>query len=322
LKFMGMTKLQITAAAAVLLGVVTAPVVMQQRSLNRMREENVALRQQAAEFAAAQAPSTNVQPPPDQAPLNEPERIELLRLRNEVSQLRDWVFQVRAGMIPPPPNAAAAVAPQAGQPDNDAIVQLGVAASRGDFTALDKLADLATASRKAGTNKQDQTIVRVDPAFAVLGSEAGKGNDTALQALWIATRNKQLAGQATRALGEAAGMGNEKALEPLLDPERFHLLLSSTVSALKPAADAGNPRAIDALAAVAANPKARGLWYMAAQGLEKAAISRSPRAIEGLAMIARSDRPDIRRQALVALENAAFKQHPAAAEALRTLGYQ
>src|SRR5262245_36553389 len=40
LKLMGMTKLQMAAASAVLLGAFTTPILVQQHSLNRMREEN------------------------------------------------------------------------------------------------------------------------------------------------------------------------------------------------------------------------------------------------------------------------------------------
>jgi len=117
-------------------------------------------------------------------------------------------------------------------------------------------------------------------------------------------------------------MGNEKALEPLLDPDRYGLLLSGTVSALRPAAEAGNARAITALAAVAADPKSKPLWYLTARGLEKATISGDPLAINAMAVLARSGEPNASREALRALENASFKQHPAAAEALRSLGYQ
>ena len=321
LKVMGMTKLQIAAAAAVVLGVVTTPIAVQQRSLNRVRQENVALRQNAVELAAQRETalaSLKVQPAVPETQLSEAEHIELLRLRNEVRQLREQTRNGMSASAPKPPADAAPAEP-------DAIAQLGVAASRGDFTALDKLSELVAAAMKARTNEHEYVLRHIDPAFTVLASEAGKGNDTALRALWIATRNNQIAGLATFALGEAAGMGNEKALEPLLDPERYGLLLSSTVSALKPAAEAGNGRAIDALAAVAADPKHKALWYMTAQGLEKAALSGNARAVDALSLIARSDNSDNRiagKQALRALENAAFKQQPAAAEALRAFGYQ
>ena len=64
---------------------------------------------------------------------------------------------------------------------------------------------------------------------------------------------------------------------------------------------------------------------MTAKGLEKAALTGSTRAIDALTLIARSDNsafPTARKQAVLALENAAFKQQPAAIEALRSLGCQ
>lgn len=323
LKLMGMSKLQIAAAAAVVLGVVTTPIAVQQRSLNRIREENVALRQKAADLVAQHETvlaSAQAQPAvAAETQFTDANHVELLRLRNEVRQLRE---QVKSGVSAP---ASRALDGGAQAADPDAIAQLGLAASRGDFTALDKIAELVTAAMKARTNEHEYVLRHIDPAFTILATEAGKGNDTALRALWGATRDKRIAGLATDALGAAAGMGNEKALEPLLDPERYGLLLSSTVSALKPAAEAGNQRAIDALASVATESKHSALWFLTAQGLEKPALSGNTRAIDALSLIARSDTSEngiARKEALNTLESAAFKQQPAAAEALRGLGYQ
>ena len=149
-----------------------------------------------------------------------------------------------------------------------------------------------------------------------------QGNDTAFQALWRATRNKSLDGLAIRALGQAAALGHEQSLAILIEPERHMLLRTSTISALKPAAEVGNQRAIDALAAVTADPKSRGLWYMVASGLEKATIAGNATAIDAMAVIAQSGSDQMRKVALLALENASFQNHPRAAEALRSVGYQ
>lgn len=141
--------------------------------------------------------------------------------------------------------------------------------------------------------------------------------------VWRATRMKPLSDMAIMALGQAAGLGNEKALEPLLDPERYLLTpLTSITSALIPAAGSGNVRAIEALATVVADPKRQPSWSMVADGLAKPAEAGNATAIDALAMLARAENPDVRRTALIALENAAFNKHSKATEALRSLGYQ
>ena len=138
-------------------------------------------------------------------------------MRNEVGQLRK--IAPRATRDPLPLTASAEPLPFTPPAAvDDAITQLGVAASRGDFSALDKLAELAAAAMKARTNEHQYVLGHLDSAFRVLGTEAGNGNDTAFQALWIATRKDHLQGLATLQLGTAAAMGNEKALEPLLAP--------------------------------------------------------------------------------------------------------
>src|SRR5439155_9718575 len=100
---------------------------------------------------------------------------------------------------------------------------------------------------------------------------------------WQASRIRDLQGYAVDALGQAAGLGNEEALKALLDPDSYLLLRSSTTAALKRAADAGNARAIQALAAVAADQNQRGLWFLAAQGLETSASARNATATRSLA---------------------------------------
>jgi len=252
------------------------------------------------------------------------EQVELLQLRNEVAQLRQQFALMkvpRPGTVQNQPVAQAATNADPNA-TKETMRQLGFAASRGDFSALDKLAEHAAAAIKARTNVQQYVLADVDDAFDVLGSEAGQGNDTAFQALWRATRNKNLDGLAIRALGQAAALGHEQSLAILLEPERHLLLRSSTVSALRPVAEAGNPRAIDALAAVSMDEKSKALWHLAASGLEKATIAGNAAAIDAMTVFARSENVSVRRVALLALENASFQNHSRAVEALRTLGYQ
>jgi hypothetical protein len=245
---------------------------------------------------------------------------ELLRLRNEVGLLRQQNGALRGGRADPPVVPAAAAA--ATENREEEMRQLGLAASRGDLAALERLSELSTLASQGRTNVNQDTHGDIRIAFKVMGEEAGKGNETAFEVLWRATRMKTLSGMAIMALGQAAGMGNERALEPLLDPERYLLLPSTTLFALKPAAESGNERAIQAIASVAANPKQQALWYGAANNLQKPAEAGNATAIDALAMLGRAENTNVSRVARLALENAAFNKHAKAIEALRSLGYQ
>ena len=202
----------------------------------------------------------------------------------------------------------------------ESMKALGVAASRGDFTALDKLAEVAVAKVNARTNLQDYVLRDVQIAFDILGAEAGNGNGTAFEALFRASKMKKqhLSGLAIRALGEAAGMGNEQAVDMLVNPERYQLMRSSTVSALRTAAQNGNIKAIDSLAEVARDPKQSALWVCVTEGLQNAALAGNSSAIDAMTAIARAENKPGFRMALVTLQDAA-SNHPQAAEALRGL---
>jgi hypothetical protein len=294
-------------------------ILVQWNSISRLSRDNELLRIAQQESAIRESTSNFAVPstPPEQLGTEEK---ELLRLRNEVRLLREQIVLLNTGrreaIQPQVPVLSPPIQSRA------EMTELGLAASRGDWAALDKLAELVAVALKGRTNEHQDVAADIRLAFDALGTEAGNGNPTAFQALWKATRMDHLQGLATHALGQAAGMGNEQALEPLLDPERYLLMRSSTVGALKPAADSGNVRAIEALAAVTAEPNQRALWFMVADGLQKAAAAGNTTAIEALVALGRSDNQSVRRRSLQGLENAAFHQHPAAIEALRALGYQ
>jgi hypothetical protein len=192
----------------------------------------------------------------------------------------------------------------------------------GDYSALDKLADLAATARTMPLDEQAAARAAIESALSWLGTEAGNGNTAALQAVWQATRVRELQGFAVKALGQAAALGNEEALKPLLDPEKYLILSTSATIALKPAADAGNERAIQALAATATDPKNQTFGLLVVNGLEKAAAAGNAIAIDGLATLAAADNPNVRRQAVLALEAAARKNQPRAEAALRILGWR
>lgn len=311
-----------------LTGVVAAlaTMVIQWRLISKLRRDNESLNTRAVQQEVAVAEGNKALAARiAQLEQQQNEAQEIARLRNQNGMSKQALAPSPARPIPnnlSSTNNTPPAAPNSSNAVEDSIRTLAFAASQGDFTALDKLAELAAASIQARTNDQQWVLGDVKLAFNLLGAEAGKGNDLAFQSIWRATRMAHLKGLATRALGEAAALGNEKALEPLLDPERFLLMRSSTISALKPVAEAGNARAIEALAAVAADEKAKALWYMTAEGLESAAISGNATAIDALAAIAKSDNRSVREKALLALENSAFKKNARATEALRSLGYQ
>jgi hypothetical protein len=298
--------------------------------ISGLREENESLRSKPQTMESASAPAGGGVSQLGEQVQVENDRLELLRLRNETRELREQVTQLTAarsnsasasktpGMAPESRTASTVPA----QPQNDEMRQLGLAAMRGEAGALDKLAKIAADSRTLDTNAQAGVRSDLRDVFQSLGAEAGKGNSTALQAVWQASRIKELQGFAVEALGQAAGQGNDEALKPLLDPESYMILRSSAVAALKPAADAGNSRAIEALAATAANQSQSTLWLLAAQGLATAASGGNPTAIDSLAALAATDNQNVRQEALQALEAAARKNQPRAEEALRKLGWR
>jgi hypothetical protein len=300
---------------------VLAIVWLEWRTIRDLRQENQSLRAQAQPAATDAASQTPMVARGEAMELEQKDKLELLRLRNEVRQLREQVTR------PAPNGTPGAVAPvlpvqTEGQHQAGEAQQLALAAMQGDSGALDKLARLAAAARTMATNEQSAARSDIRHAFETLGAEAGKGNAAGLQALWQALRIPDLQGFAVGALGQAAGLGNEEALKPLLDPEGYLVLRSSVTAALKPAADAGNVRAIQALAATAADQNQAGLWFLAAQGLETAAAAGNPTAIDSLAALAATQDQNVRKEATLALEAAARKNQPRAQEALRQLGWR
>lgn len=331
MKIMALINTKTAVVGLVIVGSVGTPLVLQQRALSEVRQENVALRQQVDQLADRQ---TEEKPAVAPSPIDNDEldrlrkdNVELLSLRNEVRQLREQVVVLRstspAAIYHELPTQAVAIAKDTNAV-KEAMRLLGVAASRGDFSALDKLGQFATEAIKGRTNVQQYTLGEVQAAFDVLGAEAGAGNEIAFEALRraAAMRKSHLEGLAVRALGEAADKGNEKALAMLLDPDRYLLTRSTTEFALKPLAQNGNARAIEALAAVAKNERRTAMWLMVAESLENAASTGNPTAIEALGLIAKAQNEQTRQTALRALQEAALKQQPQAAETLRRLGYE
>jgi hypothetical protein len=295
--------------------------LLQWRTISQLRHENESLR----------APQTPVAVP-DQAPWSEPgqvvetqeihkDRLELLRLRNEARQLREQAARTASNG---PPVASQPVSPTPGeeQARGDEVRGLAMAAMGGDSGALVKLATIAVAARTMEADEQSGARSALRQAFEALGTEAGKGNATALKAVWQASRMQELQSFAVVALGQAASRGDEEALEPLLHPENYLIMRASATEALKPAADAGNQRAIQALVATAADESQKGLWLLAAQGLETAAGTGDANAIDSLAALAAVEDQNVGKEAVLALEAAARKNQTRAEEALKKLGWR
>ena len=85
-----MSKIKIAIASAVVLAALAAPVAVQHQTIQQLRQENEGLKQQAALVAPLQdkLASAAQEAARAAAPLSAAQVIELARLRNEVSQLR------------------------------------------------------------------------------------------------------------------------------------------------------------------------------------------------------------------------------------------
>jgi hypothetical protein len=165
LRLMPLTKVQTAAiAGAIVVGALTTPVVVQQRSLYHAREENRAVRQQATELVARPEWTAVDEQKPQRL---RDEHVELLRLRSEVQQLREHIA-LGGGL-----RSDSATLTGAPSPEEDDVKkrmrELGWAASRGDFSALDKLAHFSDAVWKARTNDQQWVHGDIQEAFFGVG---------------------------------------------------------------------------------------------------------------------------------------------------------
>lgn len=253
---------------------------------------------------------------------------ELMKLRAEVGTLRRaQVTREDSARVSSPTETAGtsgALAEETGK-------ALGVAVVRGEPGALEKLVSVVQAelasfnTNSAGLNDTQrgelasQTFAPLHAAFQVIQDAATQGNQVAIDAVVRAMQIPELKGSAVQCVGAIAGTGSAEALAVLLHPEQYGIRESSVVPALRPAADKGNQQAIDALAVVTRDANQRGLWFMAAQGLEKSAAAGNSVAIDALIGLSASTNWSVRHAALAGLQGAAANQNPKAAEALRAL---
>jgi RNA polymerase sigma factor (sigma-70 family) len=91
-KIMSMTKIKVAVVSAVLVGALATPIVVQQKTISALRQENETLKQQAAQAASLQEQlgrsAQDTANATAAASVQESQRRELARLRNEASQFR------------------------------------------------------------------------------------------------------------------------------------------------------------------------------------------------------------------------------------------
>jgi len=147
-------------------------------------------------------------------------------------------------------------------PTKEEMQALGRRIAGGDAAAFDELA--STAQKLYGEIRDYQKeharvmvlLFRMKAAFDVLGQEAGKGNDVALQALEkCLTQGGRLKSFAPDALGIAAAAGNKEALDILLHYDNRGILESSAFFALCVPAKANVEPAVDYLVTWLGNVK-------------------------------------------------------------------
>lgn len=197
---------------------------IQWRTISQLRHHIGDLRAERQTHSTEQAlPATAPEVPSVELEQLRKDKTDLLWLRNEVRRLREEMVALRVGRDA----AVQQSVPQPTAKHDESVSRLGLAASAGDYAALDRLSELWLAAHaRLKTNAEGDVFADIRLAFDALGSDASKGSATALQALMRASRMDALQGFAVQALGRAAGQGNEQALEPLLDPDRYLLTRS------------------------------------------------------------------------------------------------
>jgi RNA polymerase sigma factor (sigma-70 family) len=212
--------------------------------------------------------------------------------------------------------------------------ELGAAIIRGEPGALERAVDLAKAelaqfnSNSVGLSDAERNRLSsrsfggTAAAFEVVDEAVAKGNPTAIDAVERALQIEELRGRAARSVGILAAQGNEGAMEILLNYQQYGILQSTAVAALGPAAEKGEPRAVSFLSNVVLDSKQRGLWFMAADGLEKAAGAGSTTAVDTLVKLSSSAALDLNVSNVMVrgLTKAAINQNANAAQTLRSMG--
>jgi hypothetical protein len=170
------------------------------------------------------------------------------------------------------------------KPDMAAI---GKSAAQGNLNVIDDLAIIADELyRDIDYQNENKRVVKnlhlMRSAFTPMGTAAGKGSRTAMDALKKANGYRRLRSFTPDAFGIAAGMGNKEALNFLLNHRENGILLSSTVFAMNYAAENNELQAVDFLVDVINDPRSKALWHGASQGLKGAASMGNKQAQQAL----------------------------------------
>jgi hypothetical protein len=165
-------------------------------------------------------------------------------------------------------------------PTKEAMRGIARRIAEGDAGAYEELAGAAREMYRGIDYRKEAARVRLNlfkmkAAFDVLGEEAGKGNEKAMEALkrCLRERSSPLGSFAPDALGIAAAAGQGEALDILIQHDEWGILESSAIFALSAPASANRERAVDFLASWLSNPDhyGGGMALSAAEALEKAA---------------------------------------------------
>jgi len=160
-----------------------------------------------------------------------------------------------------------------------------------DFAAFDELAAAGQELHSSGWKQEalrQLTRDRIDAAFRVLGEQAGKGNNNALQALKMCLdRRYFLKGFAPDALGIAAAAGNDESLNLLLHFRDWNILENTAAFALAASAKVNREPAVEFFVTLALDPQSvkhqyYGVGWLVKDVLQTSVTNGNPRAKEAL----------------------------------------
>lgn len=324
-KIVAMTTLQKTAVAAVLAAAVGVG-IYEAHQASVLRNKVNALQQQQARLAEqlidernlAARRFSNMSMDLDQAQRN---LGELLRLRNEVGQLREQARSQRTGQAMTPVQLAAG----RGRELASAVLNREPGAWEKLYALCDEQLR-ASFAEPAGLDEakrmefQEVTLAAPRAALEVIGAAATNGNKMALSVAAACVRSGDAMKYfAIPAFGPLAAGGDDELLEILLNPD---IPPHHAAHALNLAARNGNQKAVDALCIIAKDTSNEGVRYMAADGLAFAAELGNAVAIEALIGLSSSTNQNVHKSIARGLKQSAANQNAKATEALRLIGAQ
>jgi len=185
---------------------------------------------------------------------------------------------------------AASGAPIPSRQEMHALAKRICAGDADSFDELSKVAEGLYRGMDGKTPQAQKMLVwsRMSAAFDLLGDEAAKGNDNALEALKkCLTQKSALKGEAPHALGKAAAAGNAEALDILINYQQWGIERLSAYFALQAAGDANQESAVNVFIAMASDPVAAkkqyyGVGWLVKEVLQNAASQGNQKAQEAL----------------------------------------